>query len=105
MPEIELLSRWKATRWHLEKARQLLPPDAVENAGEIPDENMATMATFQDFLDHNELELVLEQLEDVGELNNCSGGFWRHREKAARIMGLEERAASLHRKWENALGI
>jgi hypothetical protein len=100
----KLLRRWKSTRWHLEKACQLLPSHRVENAGDIPDEDLATLAAFQEFLDHNELELALEQLEGVGELNKCPSGFWQNLERAARIMGLEERAASLRRRWENPLG-
>jgi hypothetical protein len=104
MSDVELQKRWKTTRWHLEYARRVLPSNALENKGEIPDQDVATLGAYQDFLDHNELELALDQLEGLGSLNHCRGGFWRSLERAAQIMGLHARASNLHRRFEEALG-
>jgi hypothetical protein len=103
MADLKLIKLWKVIRWHLEQARLMLPTRARENFGELVDHDLASLSEFQDNLDHNELELALDQLEGLGDLNDCPGGFWRNLEKAADLMGLDERAATLHRKFEQAL--
>jgi hypothetical protein len=57
----------------------------------------------REFIDRNELELALEQLEALGALNNCRGGFWRELERAAVLMGLDAQAQALNRKFHEAL--
>jgi len=47
---------------------------------------------FEEFIDHNELGLALEELEELGNLVPCRGGFWRDLERAAITMELMERA-------------
>jgi hypothetical protein len=103
MADGELLNRWKTTRWHLERAHRALPRNALENKGQIPEHDLATVAFFQEYLDHNELEMALDQLEGLGALNKCRGGFWRSLERASQSMGFHSRAAALHRKFEQAL--
>lgn len=103
MADPKLIKPWKVTRWHLEQARQQLPLPVRENAGELPDHDFATLASYEEYLNYNELELALDQLEALGELNDCRGGFWRELEKAAKMMELNERAAILHQRFEKAL--
>jgi hypothetical protein len=103
MANLKRIKEWKIVRWHLEQARLVLPQDVLENTGELPDHELGTLTAYDEYLDYNELELALDQLEGLGELNDCRGGFWRSLEKAAALMGLEERAASLHQKFEDVL--
>jgi len=104
MADLKLVKKWKATRWHLEQARQLLPDSVRENGGEIPDYDLGTITALTEFVDNNELELALDQLESLGELNACRGGFWRNLEEAAKLMELNDRAAKLRLKFVGALG-
>jgi hypothetical protein len=104
MADYKLIKRWKSTRRYLERARQLLPSPIRENDGAIPEYDLATLAAYGELLDHNELELALDRLDGLGELNDCPGGYWRNLFKAALLMGLNERAAALHRRFEIALG-
>jgi hypothetical protein len=103
MSDPKLIKQWKIIRSHLEHARRLMPPQVRENAGEVPDHDLATLAAYEDSLDHNELELALDQLEGLGELNECPGGFWRSLEKAAELMELHKRAAILHQRFNETL--
>jgi hypothetical protein len=104
MADVKLVKLWNAIRSHLEQARRMLPQQARENFGELVDHDLASLAVYQENLDHNELELALDQLESLGDLNDCPGGFWRNLQKAADLMGLDDRAATLHQKLEQALG-
>lgn len=45
-----------------------------------------------EFLDHNELELALYELECLGEDNAVPPEYWRKLAEAARLMDLQERA-------------
>lgn len=103
MADVKQIKLWKVIRWHLEQARCMLPAPTRENFGELVDHDLASLAEYQENLDHNELELALDQLEGLGDLNDCPGGFWRDLEKAADLMGLDKRAATFHRKFEQAL--
>src|SRR4051812_18091295 len=103
MADAELIKRWKMTRWHLERARHFLPSDVVENIGDIPDHDLSTLVAYQEYLISNELELALDELNGLGELNDCRGGFWPSLERAAEVMGLHSRVATLHRRFEESL--
>ena len=67
---------------NLRRARQMLP-DAVAE-GEL--------ARFNTHLQHDELDLAMDELVAVGESHGCRGGFWRNMERAAESMGLLGRA-------------
>ena len=103
MVEVKLIKRRKATRCLLERAQSFLPTNVSENSGDDRAHDLGTLAAFKDFLDHDEFELALDQLQALGELNDCQGGFWRSLERAAQVMGLHSRAATLHRRFEEAL--
>jgi hypothetical protein len=56
---------WKKTTDHLTNAFRLLPENLKEGDTE-------TIASYREFLEQNELELAMEQLEGLGEQNTCS---------------------------------
>jgi hypothetical protein len=85
MPSIELLKKWKTVRTLLQRARRSIrnpPPQAAD-----------IDKRFNEYLEHNELELALSALEEISELVTCRGGFWRDLDRAAQAMGLGDRAA------------
>jgi len=98
-----LVKHWAVIRSHLESARQALPEPIRENLGQLRDADLAGLATYGEFIDHNELELALDQLEALGDVNDCRGGFWRDLQRAATLMELTERAQRLDLKFHEAL--
>lgn len=80
----------------LESARRALP---VEHSPACH----ALLDQYEQFLEHNEFELALDQLEAIGSLAPCRGGYWRDLERAARVMGLTNRIPELRRKFMEAL--
>ena len=73
MTSPELWKRWKVTEAHLEHARGLLPPPSSDVASEYE----RLLSEYQSFLEHNELELALDMLQELGDLVPCRGGYWR----------------------------
>jgi hypothetical protein len=57
-----------------------------------------TLAQYQDYLEHNELELALDELADVGVANSPPVEFWRKLCQAAENMELTEHVAKFERK-------
>ena len=53
------------------------------------------LAACEEYLSHNELELALDVLEDAGHYNTVTRNFWWNLKKAAEVMGLHERYATL----------
>ncbi|MEM7455722.1 MAG: hypothetical protein AAF456_15320 [Planctomycetota bacterium] len=49
---------------------------------------------FEEYLNHNELELAMHELEYVGRKQNCSADFWRSMQHAADSMSLGNSADS-----------
>jgi hypothetical protein len=95
MSRTELEESWAVTAQHLGAARALL------SANPAPGPDGGTLARYQDFLEHNELELALDELADVGLANSPPADFWRNLCRAAENMGLEGHVA----KFERGLGI
>jgi hypothetical protein len=62
----------------------------------------ATVGGFEECLRHNELELALDELEDLGLTNAPPADFWRHLSFAAENMELSERATDFKRRIGNA---
>jgi hypothetical protein len=87
---------WAITAKHLNAARAQLP--------EVPAPGLdgATISGFDECLRHNEMELVLDELEDLGLTNSPPPDFWRHLMFAAESMELSERAADFKEKTRNA---
>jgi hypothetical protein len=98
MPNHELIKRWKITETLLERARNALPANPVQDEYETA----RLLEQYQEFLEHNELELALDVLEDLGHLLSAQGGFWRDLERAAENMGLSERLPALRKAFSDA---
>ena len=62
----------------------------------------ATVSGFDECLRHNEMELALDELEDLGLTNAPPPDFWRHLIFAAESMELSERATDFKRRIGNA---
>lgn len=82
----ELERSWAITRAHLSTAERLLPKDAV------PGEGGCSLSRYREWLDHNELELALDELACVGDENTAPREFWRALMEAAQNMGLTDHA-------------
>jgi hypothetical protein len=93
MADAALIKRWKVIETLLRRARGYLPE-------EPDDPNVARLLQqFTEFIDHNELGLALDTLEEIGEFIHCRGRYWRDLERAALTMDLNERAAAFHKKF------
>lgn len=77
---------WARTRAHLDRAWVLLPPPTADGLG---------LDVFSEYLDHNELELALDALVEVGDDRGAEAVFWLALAEAAREMGLNDRADDL----------
>jgi hypothetical protein len=96
MARAELEKSWGITVRYLEAARALISANAA------PGPDGGTLAQYQNFLEHNELELALDELADVGVANAPSADFWRKLCRAAQNMGLTEHVAKFERKLRSA---
>ena len=67
----------------------MVPP--LESLDE-QEEYARTIQSYEEYLDHNELELALDMLEEVSEIVFCGSLFWEHLAQAAEQMRLVERA-------------
>lgn len=85
MSKSELEKIWRIVRQHLNSAHGLLSPEIANN-------NSSRLELYNEMLEHNELELALDQLEEIGEENICSREFWMLLKLAASTMGLDNRA-------------
>lgn len=94
----ELWKRWKVTEAHLRSAQRALPDPPAEVAAEFEQ----LRSEFSSFLDHNELELALDMLQELGELVTCRGGFWRDLERAAESMSLSNRIPYFRTRFEQS---
>ena len=96
MDRAELERSWAATARHLKAARQLLPDESPPGA------DGATLSGFEECLRHNEMELALDELEDLGLTSAPPAEFWRHLMYAAESMALGDRAAEYKRRMQRA---
>ena len=94
MASPELIKQWKATATLLQRAR-----DAVQDSSE---EVVKLRKEFDEWIQHNELELALDALQEISELTPCRGGFWKDLERAAEMMGLNDRAKYFHSRFLGA---
>lgn len=97
MPAMERgeLERNRAdTAKHLKAARQLLRDDSPPGA------DGATLKGFEECLAHNEMQLAMEELEDLGLTSAPPAEFWRHLMYAADNMGLVDIALGYRRRME-----
>jgi hypothetical protein len=96
MDRAELESNWAATAKHLNAARNQLPKALAPGA------EGATVTGFEECLRHDEMELALDELEDLGLTNAPPPEFWRQLVQAAENMGLSERATDFERRMGKA---
>jgi hypothetical protein len=99
MTDAKLLKRWKITEVLLERARRALPEPSEQQKQEY----VTLLAQYHRYLEHNELGLALDTLEELGHLIPCRGGFWRDLERAAENMGLVDRLPALRKSFSDAL--
>jgi len=95
MADPEFIKRWKMTETLLERARQALPEMQHEH-------RQALLAQYHEFLEHNELGLAFDVLEELGHLLCVRGGFWRDLERAAEYMGLTDRLPALRKAFSDS---
>jgi hypothetical protein len=81
MASPELLRRWEKVRARLDEARAYLLAGEAEQV--------------QEWLDHNELGLALDDLETVGLEATRQLEFWEAMASAAALMEMPDRAAQL----------
>lgn len=82
----ELEASWARTRAHLANAFAQLPASPVDG------EAGGAVQRYREWLDHNELELALDELEMLGELNDVDRRFWEFLLRAATEMKLSDHA-------------
>jgi hypothetical protein len=82
----ELESSWTRTRQNLESAFAQLPasPKVGEDGG--------TVTLYREYLEQNELELALDELEMLAEANSVPTAFWQSLLEAALEMNLTSHA-------------
>ena len=84
MASPELIELWKKVEADLRRARRTLPPEADADDA---------VREYQEFLDHNELELACDMLEAYAEEHSVSRDFWLALRDASVRMQLQDRAA------------
>jgi hypothetical protein len=89
---MDLHQSWAQTSRYLKAAQALLPPITLE------DPEIGTLARLNEWLDHNELELALDELVGLGELNQAGAPYWQKLLAAAEKMGLTRQSAILQAK-------
>lgn len=99
MSSPRLWKTWRVSVTLLRHARASLPPPSASVTTDFDrlDQN------FAEYLEHNEHELALNTLEEMGKLCLPRGGFWRDLERAANNMGLTSRVADLRVEFNKAL--
>jgi len=80
---------WCRTRAHLDAAARLLAGEPKRGA------EAGSFAVYSDWLEHNELEIALDELLLLGEANSVVTGFWQALLDAANEMKLDARAAHI----------
>lgn len=98
MADLKQIKRWKVIETLLERARRALPDFPADHERECA----ALLAEYREFLEHNELGLAFDTLEQLGRLVPARGGFWRDLERAAEIMGLADRLPALRKAFVEA---
>jgi hypothetical protein len=84
MASPELIELWKKIDADLRRARGTLPPEADADDA---------VREYQEYLEHNELELACDLLEVYAQEHHVSREFWVALRDASLKMQLHERAA------------
>jgi len=80
---------WAAIECDLTYARQMLLGDAAKNEA---------IERYQEFIEHNELELACDALESYANQNPVPVAFWIALRDAARKMDLRDNAARFEKR-------
>ena len=80
----DLHALWQKVGDCFSAATALLPTDVRRG-----DEGGGIEA-YREYLDHNELELALDELEMLGTMNDVPDDYWSALATAAQVMGLRE---------------
>ncbi len=84
-----LSASWKEIAQLLHEARACLSPDLVDRPSSVPDGVLSgTLDEFDEFLEHNELELAWDALVAVADRVGAPTPCWRKLAEAAQIMQL-----------------
>lgn len=97
MTRADLEALWAQVSQELEGAARLLPSPAQKG------DDGGTIEAFHDWLEHNELELALDELELLGEANEVPDDFWLHLATAAGFMKLDARQARCRSRVRGAM--
>jgi hypothetical protein len=87
MADAALHRLWADVRLDFDRARAMLPSPLAELQG--------SESRLVEWLDHNELELALDEFEAIGTDNDSPSAYWEHLLSAAERMGLTKHAARL----------
>ena len=93
MADEKLQKIWMTAAAKLRHARQMLPGDV----------SPAELTQFDEYLDHKELELALQELEQIGRKYKCLGGFWRNMQRVADTMNLTQDAECYRQEFDRSL--
>jgi len=99
MSSLHLRKIWKVSDTLLRRAREALPPPNKKSQIQFDRFD----GHFREYLDHNEHELALDMLEEMGQLVPSRGGFWKDLERAARNMELEGRIPFFEEQFATAI--
>ena len=99
MANVALIKRWKVSEALLKRAHRALP------SPEKKEENRfhALEKDFFSYLNHNEHELALDMLQELGEVVSPLGGFWKDLIRASENMELPKRVPYFQNKYDEAL--
>jgi hypothetical protein len=92
------VKRWKISEALLKRAYRALPRPEKK----VEQQFCALEKEFLDYLEHNEHELSLYKLQELGELVVPRGGFWKDLARTAKNMGLSNRAPYFESKFREA---
>jgi hypothetical protein len=83
---------WAEISKLLRNARAELPENAGVSTGGVPRGPLAgTLKEFEEFLEHNELELAWDALAQVAEQLAAPPSIWQKMERAAKLMQLPDK--------------
>ena len=100
MADVTQVKRWKISETLLKRAHQVLPhPEKKEE-----EQFCALEKEFFEYLEHNEHELALDMLQELGELVLPCSGFWQDLIRAAENMGLSSRTPYFEKMFHETLG-
>jgi hypothetical protein len=92
-----LIKRWKVSETLLKRAHAALPRPRDDDPTFCDLERQ-----FTEYVEHNEYGLALDAWEELGDLVEPRGGFWKDLMRAAENMTQFDRIPKLQKKFENA---